>query len=210
MDTGQPGLEETLGPVLLSRLRAFGKDRGLDETHALQVTRLAHLLFDRTAAIHGLGPPELRLLLSAAYLHDVGMCRGLRGHHKSSLAIISAGDLAPLDGRERKLVACIARYHRKAHPRRKHAHYSQLSTGEQEGVARLASLLRIADALDREHDAAVKDLEVEMSTRRVLVKARSSRDLGAEEVAMRRKGRLFEELFGLHLTLRAVLPPEGR
>jgi exopolyphosphatase/guanosine-5'-triphosphate,3'-diphosphate pyrophosphatase len=210
MDAGQIGLEEPLGAGLFARLRDFGRDHGLDESHALQVARLALRLFERTAAIHGLGPPERRLLVSAAYLHDVGMCRGLRGHHKSSLSIISAGDLAPLDGRERKLVASIARYHRKAHPRRRHGHFSQLSPGEQEGVARLASLLRIADALDREHDAAVKDLDVEMSTRRVLVRAQASRDLGAEEVAMRRKGRLFEELFGLHLTLRAVPPPEGR
>ena len=205
-----PTFDELRGTALFARLEAFGREHGLEEGHALQVTRLALDLFDRTAPVHGLGEPERALLFSAAYLHDVGMCRGLRGHHKSSLDIIQAGDLAPLGDRERKLVAGIARYHRKAHPRQKHDHYSSLLPAEQDRVARLASLLRLADALDREHDCAVKAVELEMSTRRVRIKAVSARQLLGEEEALRKKGRLFEELFGLRLALETERPKEGQ
>lgn len=209
MGSDRPSIDELRGTGLFARLQAFGKSHALEEGHALQVARLALELFDQTAPLHQLGATERTLLFSAAYLHDIGMARGFKGHHKVSLEIIQAGDLAPLGDRERRVVAGIARYHRKAHPKRRHGHFSLLAPGEQEQVSRLASLLRIADSLDREHDSAVKAVEVEMSTRRVLVKATSPRELRAEEEALRRKGLLFEELFGLHLTLRTLLPQEG-
>ncbi len=209
MGADRPTLAELRGTSLFARLQALGQGHGLEEGHALQVTRLALDLFDQTAPLHRLGAPERTLLFAAAYLHDVGMSRGFRGHHKSSLGIILAGDLAPLDHRERRLVAGIARYHRKAHPKRSHDHFSSLSPGEQERVSRLAALLRIADALDREHDSAVDAMDVEMSTRSVVLNAMAPRELGAEEEALRRKGRLFEELFGLPVSLRAVRPKEG-
>jgi exopolyphosphatase/guanosine-5'-triphosphate,3'-diphosphate pyrophosphatase len=209
MGAERPTLDELRGTGLFARLQAFGKGFGLEEAHALQVARLALDLFDRTAPLHQMCEPERTVLFAAAYLHDVGMSRGFKGHHKSSLQIIQSGDLGPLGDRERRMAAGIARYHRKAHPGRKHAHFTELAPTEQESVSRLAALLRIADSLDREHDSAVKAVDVEMSTRRVLLRAQSARELRAEEEALRRKGRLFEELFGLHLTLRTVRPPEG-
>jgi exopolyphosphatase/guanosine-5'-triphosphate,3'-diphosphate pyrophosphatase len=210
MSADRPTLDELRATGLFIRLQAFGRDHGLDECHALQVTRLALELFDQSAAVHRFGAPERTLLFSAAYLHDIGMCRGLRGHHKSSLDIIQAGDLSPLSDRERKLVAGIARYHRKAHPKSKHDHFSSLPPEDQDRVSRLASLLRVADALDRAHDGAVKAVDLEMSTRRIVLKAVSARDLRGEEDALRKKGRLFEELFGLRLALETVRPQEGR
>jgi exopolyphosphatase/guanosine-5'-triphosphate,3'-diphosphate pyrophosphatase len=153
-----------------------------------------------------MGERERKLLFSAAMLHDVGMCRGMRGHHKSSLDIILAGDLQPLTDRERRMVASIARYHRKAHPRRRHDHFSALRDEDQQAVSKASSLLRIADALDRAHDGAVDGLEAEISARKVVIRARAARELGFEEQAVRRKGRLFEELFGRRLALKAVRP----
>jgi exopolyphosphatase/guanosine-5'-triphosphate,3'-diphosphate pyrophosphatase len=208
MSAKQPSLEELKGSELFSRLYDFGRERSFEEGHALQVTRLSLELYDILASVHRMGDRERILLFSAAMLHDVGMCRGIRGHHKSSMDIIMAGDLHPLTGDERKVVAGIARYHRKAHPRRKHDHFSGLNENEQLNVSRAASILRIADALDRAHDNNVKSLDVEMSTRKIRIKAVSTRELSSEEEALRRKGRLFEELFGLKLSLEAVGPQE--
>jgi len=199
-----------MGTGLFARLQTFGRDHGLDEGHALQVTRLSLELFDQTLPVHGLGEEERLLLFSAAYLHDIGMCRGLRAHHKSSLDIISAGDLSPLGDRARKMVASIARYHRKAHPKRKHDHYASLTAGERDKVACAAAILRIADALDRAHDCSVGRLDMEMSTRRIRIRAEAPRELGGEMDALRRKGALFEELFGLKLALESVRPKEGQ
>ena len=209
MSERYPTLQELRGTELFARLWSFGQGHSFEEGHALQVTRLSLELFDLLAPVHGMGPQERRLLFAAALLHDVGMCRGLSGHHKSSLDIIMAGDISPLTDRERKLVANMARYHRRAHPKKKHDHYSSLKEDEQRKVARAASILRVADALDRSHDAAVKDIGVELSTRKVVLTAVSPRELGFEEEALRKKGLLFEELFGLKLVLEAERPEGG-
>ena len=210
MSERPPSLDELKGTELFSRLWDFGREHSFEEGHALQVTRLSLELYDLLAPVHRMGGRERRLLFSAAMLHDVGMCRGIRGHHKSSMDIIMAGDLFPLTDAERRSVAGIARYHRKAHPKRKHDHFSALNEEEQINVSRAASILRIADTLDRAHENTVKAIDVEMSTRRIRIKAVSPRELSFEEEALRRKGRLFEELFGLKLSLEAVLPQEGK
>jgi len=203
-----PSFEELKATELCSRLIEFGRERSFEEGHALKVCGLSLRLFDLLSPVHLMGEHERKLLFSAAVLHDVGMCRGIRGHHKSSMEIILAGDLHPLTDRERRMVASIARYHRKAHPKRKHDHFSALRDNEQATVARAASILRMADALDRAHDGAVTGLEAEISARRVVVKATSARELGFEQRSLCKKGRLFEELFGLKLVLKAVRPQE--
>jgi len=210
MSDRPPTMEELKGSELFGRLWQFGQEHAFEEGHALQVTKLALELFDLTAPVHRLDAGGRRLLFSAALLHDVGMCRGIQGHHKSSQELIRAGDLAPLADRERRMVAAIARYHRKAHPKRKHDHYAVLDEPEQLAVSRAAALLRIADALDRAHEGAVLAIDVEMTTRKLRIMAVSSRPLEAEEEALRRKGKLFEELFGLRVSLETVRPKEER
>jgi len=206
MTERQPSLEELRKSELFAKLWKFGQEHSFEEKHALQVTRLSLELFDLLVPVHRLGEAERKLLFSAALLHDVGLCRGLSGHHKSSLEIILSAELAPLSDRERRLVANIARYHRKAHPKKKHDHFAALAEAEQEKVSRAAALLRIADALDRTHEDIVKDLDVEMSTKKIRIKAVSPRELEPEGDALRKKGQLFEELFGLKVSLEAVRP----
>jgi len=206
MTEKQPSLEELRKTELFAKLWKFGQEHSFEERHAIQVAKLSLELFDLLAPVHRMTEGERKLLFSAALLHDVGLCRGLSGHHKSSLEMILGAELAPLTERERRLVANIARYHRKAHPKKKHDHFASLAEAEQERVARTASILRIADALDRTHDDAVKDLDVEMSTRKIKIRAVSPRELDSEGDALRKKGRLFEELFGLRLSLEAVRP----
>ena len=210
MSERSPTFEELKGTELFGRLWRFGQEHSFEEGHALQVTRLSLELFDHLAPVHRLGEPERRLLLAAALLHDVGMCRGIRAHHKSSLDLIMAGDLAPLTDRERRVVAAIARYHRKAHPRRRHDHFAALEIADQEVVAKAAALLRIADSLDRAHGNMVNALDIEMSTRHLVIKAIAPRELHFEQVALRKKGKLFEELFGLKVSLQTMLPQEGK
>jgi exopolyphosphatase/guanosine-5'-triphosphate,3'-diphosphate pyrophosphatase len=208
MSERPPTFEELKGTELFGRLWRFGQEHSFEEGHALQVTKLSLELFDRLVPVHRLGEPGRRLLFSAALLHDVGMCRGIRAHHKSSLDLIMAADLGPLSDMERRMVASIARYHRKAHPKGKHDHFAALGPAEQEAVSRAAAVLRMADSLDRAHDGAVKAVDVEMSTRQVVIKAVSPRELHFEEEALRRKGKLFEELFGLKVSLHTVRPQE--
>lgn len=134
----------------------------LDQGHFLQVTRLALRLFDYLRPLHGWGEEERVLLQVAALLHDIGWADGQKGHHKSSMRrILEAPDL-PLVGKERLMVALIARYHRRVLPRETHPGFGELEVRDRQRVSGLSCLLRIADGLDYSHDASVADLSVEV------------------------------------------------
>ena len=90
----------------------------LDQKHAEKVAELALSLFDQTEPLHGLGKQERIYLEAAALLHDIGYFISMQKHHKHSHYIIANSEIVGLSPAERLVVAGIARYHRKADPRR--------------------------------------------------------------------------------------------
>jgi exopolyphosphatase/guanosine-5'-triphosphate,3'-diphosphate pyrophosphatase len=127
-----------------------------DGTHARRVCTLALALFDQLAPLHRLGPCERGWLALAAWLHDLGWDQGSPGHHKRSAGYILADATLPLTPRARRIVACIARYHRKAEPRPGHRPYGQLARTDRRRVVVLGGVLRLADGLDCSHRGAVR------------------------------------------------------
>lgn len=139
-------------------LRLSGGLQVEDWPHARQVQRLSSLLFKATQPLHELDDHALRLLERAALLHNTGMLIEERRHHKHSFRLINQATLPDFTEEERHEVACVARYHRRALPSMSHEEYASLSREARKRVSRLAALLRIADALDYNHDSRVLDL----------------------------------------------------
>jgi putative phosphoesterase len=128
--------------------------------HSRQVTRLALALFDGTRGLHGLGDDARRRLELAAVLHDIGWSGGAKGHQKRSMRLIlERPDLIP-DGRDRTIVALLARYHGTKEPGEDDERIGSLTESEREEFTRLAALLRLADGLDFTHADAVRDVDV--------------------------------------------------
>lgn len=132
-----------------------------DWPHARQVTRLSIQLFFATQPLHELDALALRLLERAAFLHNTGMMIEVRRHHKHSFALIKDAPLPDFSDEERYEIACIARYHRRALPSMKHEEYARLNREARKRVSMLAALLRIADALDFNHDGRVLEVEAD-------------------------------------------------
>ena len=61
--------------------------------------------------------------------------------------ILTTPDL-PFERREREIIGCVARYHRRGLPTLKHEAFAALSAPDQRVVRRLAAILRVADGLD--------------------------------------------------------------
>jgi exopolyphosphatase/guanosine-5'-triphosphate,3'-diphosphate pyrophosphatase len=101
-----------------------------------------------------------------------------------------------------QLVANVARYHRKAHPADHHPAYTALDEGERIRVARLASLLRIADALDREHLQRVTDLTAKVNDELLTLWLDGTAGLLMEGWSLKKKANLFHKIFGRKVTLR--------
>jgi exopolyphosphatase/guanosine-5'-triphosphate,3'-diphosphate pyrophosphatase len=129
-----------------------------DWPHARQVKRLSVELFEATYPLHNLDGQLLHLLKRAAFLHNVGMMVEERRHHKHSFRLIKETSLPDFTESERHEIACIARYHRRALPCKDHEEFSVLSQDARKRVSILSSLLRVADALDWNHDGRVQHL----------------------------------------------------
>ena len=173
-----------------------------DWPHARQVTRLAVQLFVETRPLHKLemDTPALRLLERAAFLHNAGMMIEARRHHKHSFKLIKQTKLPDFSDEERYEIACIARYHRRALPSNDHAEFAALNRSARKRVSYLAALLRVADALDYNHDARVLQLasDPEHCTNTVWTISLWSRplaDLDVELEQARDKADLFEKVF---------------
>jgi len=175
----------------------LGRRFMFDEAHATQVARLSLLLFDRLEKLHGLGIRDRQILHAAAILHDIGNFISVKKHHKHSLYLISRSELPGLTFDENLMVANVARYHRKGHPQLHHDEYMRLAAADRVRVDQLASLLRLADALDRQHLQRVHDVQVTVRGLKLLLSLSGEGDLLLERWAVGRKKGLFEDTYGL-------------
>lgn len=179
--------------------------RVLDDepAHALQVYRNAMLLFDALTGLHKLDDEARDILAAAALLHDTGYRLGFARHHKNARKIIMEQDLPGFSDREKHMVACVARYHRKAHPQPGHKGYGELGDHDREVVRKLSALIRIADGLDRAHDASICGLAATVNETTVRIVLEQQRPSGTDVWGGMRKRGLFEEVFERSLEITA-------
>jgi exopolyphosphatase/guanosine-5'-triphosphate,3'-diphosphate pyrophosphatase len=188
--------------VLSSSLQ-LGRKYDFDETHARKVTELSLQLFDALQPVHK-GTQAHRLLLeSAALLHDVGKFVSFSGHHKHSHYLINSSPLVGLTQLQRKIVAAIARYHRKTQPGLQHEFFRELTLEDRQAVVRLSAMLRLAEALDAEHGGLVNQLQVRLNKNKVLLTLVGDGDLLLERWSLATKLEPFEKALGVKLVLLA-------
>ncbi|MBU4304956.1 MAG: HD domain-containing protein [Candidatus Omnitrophica bacterium] len=173
-----------------------------DFIHAQHVVDLSKSLFEGVRGVIGVNDDDLLYLVLAAYLHDVGSFIHNRAHHKHSEYIINSLNLFRSTQEEIKLIAGIARYHRKATPRSTHLLYNSLSLEKQIIVQKLSALLRIANALDSSHRQKVKKLKVQANRSGDLSLVVHTREnFLLEKMEFSEKKVFFEEITGTKLNL---------
>lgn len=174
----------------------------VDIPHAEKVAALAGRIFDETEEVHQLGGKTRILLEAAALLHDIGYFISMQKHHKHSYYIIANSEIVGLSPAERTLVAHIARYHRKSHPRADHEEFEGLSKRDRTTVRGLAGILRIADALDKEHDDAIEEISCTLGDGQLVIHARGKTSGRLEGWGMKKNAELFRETFGVDVRLK--------
>jgi exopolyphosphatase/guanosine-5'-triphosphate,3'-diphosphate pyrophosphatase len=165
------------------------------KTHSLQVAGIALKLFDELRALHGMSAVERELIEFGALLHDIGWHIGRSGHHKHSMYLILNGDLKNFSDDEVKVIANIARYHRKASPQQKHENYTALPSRLRRVVDVGAALLRLADGLDRSHCSVIHDVRCRIGKKKVKCVLSAKSDAELEIWGARRKMEWFEDVF---------------
>ena len=158
---------------------------------------LALQLFDQTKYLHKLNGQAREYLEAAAILHEVGSFVSHTQHHRHSYYLIRNAELFGYTENEKEIIANVARYHRKSHPKLKHEGYDLLSNEDQVLVSKLAAFLRIADGLDRSHASHIQRVKIRKIGRNLRVKvfhtAKGHTEL--ELWGANRKKQLFELVF---------------
>ena len=178
--------------------------------HVLQVRKLAVWLFELFSNRLLLHKDSLPILEAAALLHDVGWSVSGKGHHKHSAKLIQKHGLPGVEERTIKLIASVARAHRKSEPRPKHMPYGSLDDQDQNLVRKLAALLRIADGLDRSHSSCVQSVDIlEDKGNTLTLVIKSAWMAEVEKFGFSKKKALLEELLGAELRLEVHDVKEG-
>lgn len=188
---------------------ALGTKYAFDERHARQVTDLAVRFYRELQGEHML-PPRYELILRVAgLLHEIGLFVNNRSHHKHSMYLIMNSDLFGLSHEDMLIIAMVARYHRRATPQPYHEGFATLNRDARLAVSKLAAILRVADALDRNHMQQVRDVRCGREGGQFVVWVRDVEDLTLERLALREKGSMFEEVYGLKVIFRTESSTDG-
>lgn len=182
---------------------ALARHYDFEQGHSFQDVKLALEIFDQTYSLHSLEDEYATLLEYAAILHDIGYWYDYENHHKHAYRMIMDAGLPALTGREKAIVANVARYHRSTQPKLKHSGFAALEPQDREIVTKLASILRLADGLDRSHTNAVKEIAVEFSGDTMILWVYPPTGNELERWAGQKKSGFFQDVFQINVM---VLP----
>jgi exopolyphosphatase/guanosine-5'-triphosphate,3'-diphosphate pyrophosphatase len=181
---------------------ALGRKYAIDEKHARFVADMSVRLFRALQRDFHLDPRHELLLRIAALLHEIGGFISNRSHHKHSMYLIQNSGVFGLSREDVVLASLIARYHRRALPSPAHPEFAALDRDRRITVSKKAAILRIADALDRNHLQQTEQATISVSRDELIIAVDGADDLTLERLALKEKGALFEDIFGLKVVLR--------
>jgi len=182
---------------LLASVDNLAAQYGADTDHTHHVARLALEMFDELADadLHPGDPAERELLRAASLLHDIGMAIDYDDHHKHSRYLILSDELPGFSPREALLVAEMVRYHRKGTPTPSDELAAYMRDGDREILERGATLLRLAEGLERSRDQLVRSARVQASNGTVRLALEADGDTRVARWAAERELDLFERAF---------------
>lgn len=179
----------------------IGRHYRFDRKHAENVAAHARDIFRAMQSEHKMLHRYETILTVAALLHDIGAFIINRSHHKHSQYLIENSDIFGLSKQDLTLVALTARYHRRALPRATHTAYTSLTRVNRLRVSKLAAILRVADALDCGHVQRIRSPQIELYPDRLQIGVPNLRDCTVEEIALKEKSNLFEQVYGKRVVL---------
>lgn len=185
-----------------------------EERHAQHVAATATFLFDVCTPLYDGPARDAELLEYAALLHDVGYLLSHDTHEQHSRYMIRNADLQGFRSEELVLMSLVARYHRGERPGSSDEPFASLSERRQRRVRQLASLVRLAEGLDRSHFQNVVALRARLTDTELSLRLATKGDPQLEVWSVGDQGNMFEEEFGRTLdvaptTIEAEVPEQA-
>ena len=214
------GIDRELQDDFYSQIRAsalsLGRKYHFDEVHNRQVTEFSLALFDALVKEHGMNSRERMLLETAALLHDIGMFIRSSRHQLHGQYIVTNSEIFGLKKEELDIIGNVIRYHRDELPSPAHIEFIALQREERIMVLKMAAILRVADALNRGRSQKNSGLSIEKREETLIIRCGGTgeiqpdpdnpsisgyRDLSLEQMGLKEKSDLFQNVFGYKVIL---------
>ena len=182
---------------IISSVWYIAQKYSINIAHASHIEKLALNIFDHTGIIHRLGERERNYLQVAAILHDVGKFIDLNQHEEQCYNIIHFENIIGFSDKDLDMAANVARYHGEDIPSLAHYNYGRLSYKDKIVVSKLASILKIADALDISSKQKVDKIEISIDNDEVYFIISSHEDTLLEEWSFKNNAEFFQEVMGI-------------
>ncbi|ERL64410.1 HD domain-containing protein [Schleiferilactobacillus shenzhenensis] len=187
---------------IIRSARALSDRYQVDAAHRDQVTTFALQLFDRLRKLHSLGKRERLLLEIAATLNDIGSFVDVHEHYRHSDYLIQASEILGLSTQEQQMVGTITRFHSTDSPSIEELQESPLPNTKRMVVAKLAAILRLADALDVSRQQKITKLTVSLKKTAIQITAESREDIELEKWSFHNRADFFAEVYGMTAELK--------
>ncbi|MGE5627650.1 MAG: HD domain-containing protein [Solirubrobacterales bacterium] len=176
-------------------LMKYSKCQG--DTHEKKVILYAGMIADSLDEVFTFSSEERNLLLYSAILHDIGRYIGKKSHHKHTSYIINNDEtFNAVPSNLRAMLALVAAGHRKALGKA----LSDYNLEEKEVIQRLASVLRLSDALDHTHCAEVTINNIQICRENLIIYIKGRDSVKITNKAME-KADLFKESFNMDVKI---------
>ncbi len=196
------GWTEDFKKQVIRSAMALGKKFAFEKSHAKYVAQKSLQIFEALQDEHQLSSRYALLLYVSAILHEIGHFVGSGSHHKHSMYLINNSEIFGLSKKDLMIVALTARYHRRATPKPGHPGYSSLDRESRIAVSKLSAILRLADSLDRSYSQRIETIDCHLDNDKLIISIPNVNDISLEQLALRQRGQLFEQIFGLKVLLR--------
>jgi len=192
------------GREVIQSATAIAEKYKVNLPHARRVAACAVRLFDELAKEHRLGQRYRTLLEAAALLHEVGTFVASRAYHKHSYYLIANSEIYGLNHHEVQIVAAVARYHRHSAPKPTHLEYISLPQESRVIVNKLASILRLAKALDISDVRKAEQLTFKLTQDKLTVFVPGLADISLRKRLLESRNDMFEHVFGMELDFEGI------
>ncbi len=194
--------EDVFFPDLVAGVEGVANKYGVELEGARATAVCALKLYDKLRRNYSFSPKSRILLQLAALLHDIGHFVDVRQHHKHSYYLIMHTQLPGIRERDQKIIAGIARYHRKGSPHHGQIEYGNLCDEDRVTVLKLSAILRVADAITQLEQKTSFKLELHGST--LTIRAATLEGMWFSPGYLQLKSGLFKEVFGLEIKLEEI------
>ncbi len=189
--------EEFLRAGMLASARELARHYRCDENHAAAVAAAAMMLFEKLRKVHGLSRRQGTLLEAACLLHECGFYTGSSDARAVARALVSETGLYLTRERDSQLIGLIIAARDAQSGDDWSEAYHLLPEEDTMFVAKMYTLLHVADALDASRAQKAKIQDVEVKRNQMIVRLAARDDYALEQWAFSQTAPLFEEVFGI-------------